>query len=210
MNRKTLDSIQRLYGRNFIGPNQVNKMLSVMGLPLFSEGCIPDMNYPRDVLEDKANGYLLVLGFTGVENKPLNTLQFTDTFGVDPEKGEPCFYNQDWYLHEDFVQKTLETKWFLIKKDVFEESRAVMPEQLLKANILFPSAILCIYTFFAYYFSYGEFLWYHDFVWCDDFDHNGDRVYVGKYNDVDGLNKNGFSIHRYLALRSCYSSINVL
>lgn len=54
----------------------------------------------------------------------------------------------------------------------------------------------------------GEKLWYHDFVWCSDVDHNGDRIYVGKYNDIDGVNKDGFSIHRHLALRLCYGCID--
>lgn len=49
-------------------------------------------------------------------------------------------------------------------------------------------------------------LWYHDFVWCEDLDHNGDRIYVAKYHDVDVINKNGFRIHRHLALRPCYVS----
>lgn len=52
-------------------------------------------------------------------------------------------------------------------------------------------------------------LWKHDFVWCSDMDHNGDRIYVGKYHDISGVNKNGFSIHRHLALRECYASINL-
>ena len=80
---------------------------------------------------------------------------------------------------------------------------------IISKGIKFPSAILCVFTFFAYYYSYNQMLWYHDFVWCEDVDHNGDRVYVGKYHDVDGINKNGFSIHRHLALRPCYASVNI-
>jgi hypothetical protein len=76
-------------------------------------------------------------------------------------------------------------------------------------HVKFPSAILCVYAFFAYYCSYGEMLWHNDFVWCLDTDHNGDRIYVGKYHDVDGVNKNGFSIHRHLSLRSCYASVDM-
>ena len=83
------------------------------------------------------------------------------------------------------------------------------PTELLKEHISFPSAILCVYTFFAYYYAQKGLLWYHDFIWCSDTDHNGDRIYVGKYHDVDGVNKNGFSIHRHLALRNCYASITL-
>jgi hypothetical protein len=129
---------------------------------------------------------------------------------MNPEIQEPCFYNQDWYLKEDFIQSTLENRWYLLKKNVIEESRAVLPDVLLKQKMSFPSAILCTYTFFAYYYAAGELLWYHDFVWCSDTDHNGDRIYVGKYHDIDDVNKNGFSIHRHLALRNCYAAINSL
>ena len=31
---------------------------------------------------------------------------------------------------------------------------------------------------------------------------------LGKYHDVDGVNKNGFSIHRHLSLRPCYGCID--
>ncbi len=105
---------------------------------------------------------------------------------------------------------SLQNRWYLIKKDVFEESRAVMPGDLTQQGLIFPPAILCGYTFFAYYYARNEYLWWHDFVWCCDTDHNGDRIYVGKYHDIDGVNKNGFSIHRHLALRPCYGAVNTL
>ena len=210
MKKEELQELQKLFGTNFIGPDQVNKLLTVMGLPEISESDIPEMNYSKPILRSNASDYLLVMGCSGREKDPLNIIKFRDTFGVDPEKQEPCLYNQDWYLSEAFIRKALEKRWYLIKKDVIEESRAVMPATLLKESISFPSAILCTFSFFAYYYSYKQYLWYHDFVWCSDLDHNGDRIYVGKYNDVDGINKNGFSIHRHLALRPCYGCVNCL
>lgn len=207
MKWEELNGMQTLFGGRFIGPQQVNKMLLAMGLPLLEEEDIPDLGYPAQVLQEKADDYLLVLGYAGKQDHPLNIIKFRDTFGIDPEKSEPCLYNQDWYLSEAFVNQTLEKRWYLIKKDVFEDSRAVMPGDLLEKSIHFPSAILCTYAFFAYYYACGQYLWYHDFVWCSDLDHNGDRIYVGKYHDVDGVNKNGFSIHRHLALRPCYGAI---
>lgn len=206
MNRNELDLLKDLFGNSFIGPEQVDKLLARMGLPALSEQDVPEMNYPMDVLRDKADEYLLVMGFAGSKNNPLDIIKFRDSFGIDPDKSEPCLYNQDWYLAEDFVRTTLEKRWYLIKRDVYEDSRAVLPNDLIKRKLSFPSAVLCVYTFFAYFFSYGEYLWYHDFIWCCDEDHNGDRIYVGKYHDIDGINKNGFSIHRHLALRNCYAS----
>ena len=210
MKQEEIQALESLFGKNFIGPEQVNNLLNIMGLPLLKEDDVPEMNYELDLLKSKANEYLLVMGYAGENDCPLNIIRFRDTFGVDPEKQEPCLYNQDWYLAEDFVNTTLEKGWYLIKKDVFEDSRAVMPADLMGKNISFPSAILCTYTFFAYYFARNEYLWWHDFVWCCDTDHNGDRIYVGKYHDIDGVNKNGFSVHRHLALRPCYGSVNYI
>jgi len=210
MESKDLKKIESLFGDNCIGPEQVNKLLVEMGLPTLTPNDIPEMSYSMDILQSKAEDYILVMGYAGDEKSPLNIIKFRNTFGVDPEKNEPCLYNQDWYLAEDFVRTTLEKRWYLIRKDVLIDSRAIMPAELMDRNISFPQAILCTYTFFAYYFSYGKHLWYHDFVWCSDTDHNGDRIYVGKYHDVDGVNKNGFSIHRHLALRPCYGAISVL
>lgn len=209
MKGETICKLQQLFGHNFIGPEQVNTLLKVMGLPLLKDSDVPEIDYSPEVLQDKAQDYLLVLGYAGSIDLPINIIRFRETFGVDPEKNEPCLYNQDWYLQEEFIQKTLETKWYLLKRDVIEVSRAVQPQELIQQNIEFPTAILCVYSFFAAYFSYGDYLWYYDFVWCSDLDHNGDRIYVGKYHDIDGVNKNGFSIHRHLALRPCYGAVVV-
>lgn len=209
MKGETISKLQKLFGRNFIGPEQVNNLLAIMDMPLLKESDVPELNYSIEELNDKATDYLLVLGYSGFEGQPVNIIRFRETFGVDPERREPCLYNQDWYLQEEFVQKTLETKWYLLKRDVIEESRAVLPQELIQQNMEFPTAILCVYSFFAEYFSCGDYLWYHDFVWCSDLDHNGDRIYVGKYHDIDGINKNGFSIHRHLALRPCYGAVVV-
>ena len=171
---------------------------------------IPPLNYSWDYLEQHAQDYLLILGQSSINGVDITLRNLRTIFGIDPAQSEPCFYNQDWYLNETFIDTKLEDRWYLLKKDVFETSRAVMPQELLEKEISFPSAILCAYTFFAYYLHYNEPLWYHDFIWCSDVDHNGDRIYVGKYHDIDGVNKNGFSIHRHLALRPCYAAVDAL
>lgn len=204
------EDAKALFGNNFIGREQVNVLLSTMNEAPLPDDYMPVIPYSDALLKEKAASHLLILGFPGHKDKPLDILKFRSVFGTDPDKFEPCLYNQDWYLNEAFVRSTLAPTWYLIKKEVFEDSRAVAPEVLLEGDIHFPSAILCVYTFFAFRLSCGDNLWYHDFVWCSDLDHNGDRIYVGKYHDIDGINKNGFSIHRHLALRPCYASITTL
>ena len=204
MERSTIDRLKQLFGKNLIGPDEVKPLLERIGA---GEIVIPELNYSFEELEACAKDYLLVMGLPSVGGKPVTIRTLREIFGVDPDVSEPCFYNQDWYMHEDFIDRQMESRWYLLRKEVVEASRAVMPEQLMAEDYAFPTAILCAYAFFAYWFCYDEKLWYHDFVWCSDTDHNGDRIYVGKYHDVDGVN--GFSVHRHLALRSCYAAVVV-
>ena len=196
---------EKLMGTNYIGPKQVNMLLEKMGMSPINEATVPEVNYDEETLAKCALDYILVYG-----TDALDILDIRSFFGVDPEVSEPCLYNQDWYMSEDFIRRRMDNKWYLIKKNVLEDTRAVMPLDILSTGVKFPSAILCVFSFFAYYVAYGEMLWYHDFVWCADTDHNGDRIYVGKYHDIDGVNKNGFSIHRHLALRPCYAGISII
>ena len=158
----------------------------------------------------ESEGYILVWCPASLAGTAVTLRFLRDRFGIDPALSEPCFYNQDWYLSEAFMDRPLDDAWHLIRKDVLESSRAVQPTDLLQTGFCFPPAVLCAWVFFAWYYVRNQFLWWHDFVWCSDTDHNGDRVYVGKYHDIDGVNKNGFSIHRHLALRSCYGAVSSL
>lgn len=88
---------------------------------------------------------------------------FAISLELDPEISEPCLYNQDWYMSEEFIRRRIDNKWFLIKRNVLEDTRAVMPMEIISTGVKFPSAILCVYLFFTYYVAYGEMLWFHDF-----------------------------------------------
>lgn len=203
------EQVKRLFGKNFIGKEELRPFYKSLG---FGEVGIQEkpIEYSDSQLQKAAaEGYILIYGVEHINGQQITLRFLREKYGIDPDVSEPCFYNQDWYLKEDFIDVSIDTKWYLIKKDVFEESRAVMPGELLKDKMNFPPAILCGYAFFAYYFARKEYLWWHDFVWCYDTDHNGDRIYIGKYNDIDGINKNGFSIHRHLALRPCYAAIDI-
>ena len=202
------EQIRAVFGDHFLGKEELAPLFKALGFaePDIQEKPVP---YSQAVLEKAAKeGYILIYGVGRMDGQAITLRFLRDKFGINPDVSEPCLYNQDWYLKEDFMDVALDEQWYLIKKDVFEESRAVVPDELARGGMHFPSAILCAYTFFAYYFARKEYLWWHDFVWCSDTDHNGDRIYVGKYHDIDGVNKNGFSIHRHLALRSCYGSVN--
>lgn len=201
---------KQLFGDNFIGKDELKPFFKALGFGAVDIQEEPIEYSDSDLQKAAKEGYILIFGIGQINGQNITLRFLRDKFGMNPEVSEPCLYNQDWYLKEDFIDKSLNSQWYLIKKEVFEDSRAVMPLDLTLRGLNFPSAILCGYTFFAYYFLCGEYLWYHDFVWCEDVDHNGDRIYVGKYHDIDGVNKNGFSIHRHLALRPCYAAVSVI
>lgn len=202
----TLERAKEIMGEQFIGPDELKECAPSLQLNIPVE--IPVIPYDEEKLLASKEHYFLILGVSKfTDGKDVNIRNLKAIFGKDPDVSEPCFYNQDWYDKEEFIDIPMVSGWYLIRKDVFEESRAVMPEELMK-SISFPTAVCCTYAFFVTWLSKGAKLWYHDFVWCSDVDHNGDRIYVGKYHDVDGVNKNGFSIHRHLALRPCYGAID--
>jgi len=204
------EAVKNLFGKNFIGKDELKPFFKALGLGEVEIQENPIEYSDSDMQKAASEGYILIYGAASINGRNISLKFLREMFGVNPDESEPCLYNQDWYMKEDFMDLTLDDRWYLIKKDVFEESRSVMPGYLTQKGLIFPSAILCGYSFFAYYFAHNEYLWWHDFVWCCDTDHNGDRIYVGKYHDIDGVNKNGFSIHRHLALRPCYASINCI
>jgi hypothetical protein len=206
-----LTKAKKVMGKNFIGPGELEKIAqdfkikkpSQINLP------IPKIIYSQDLLNNIKDDYILILGIPyDWQDKPLTINQMRKNLGKDPAKFEPCFYNQDWYLKEGFAAKrTLDFKWHLISKEVKEESRGKDPDSSpsqIKNKEVLPTAILTAFTFFAYYFCNNEILWGNDFIWCHDMDHNGDRIYTGRYIDLAQTNKNGFNIHRHLKIRSCY------
>lgn len=204
---KTVDYTlaKSIMGVNIIGPDELDRIESVR----FAKGEIePRIPFSKEKLEQKKDDYILIMGVSRFADRKFVTIRnLQKFFGKNPDLMEPCFYNQDWYNNEAFIDIPMKDEWYLIRKTVYEDSRAVQPLELMK-KYSFPSAVSCTYAFFTAWQSLGIKLWYHDFVWCSDTDHNGDRIYVGKYNDIDGVNKNGFSIHRHLALRNCYACID--
>ena len=204
------EQIRQIFGVNFIGKEELNPFFKALGFGEIDLQEKPIQYSDADLQKAASEGYILIYGVGSINGQFITLKLLREKFGVNPDVSEPCLYNQDWYMKEDFMDLKLENRWYLIKKDVYEESRAVMPGDLTQQGLVFPPAILCGYSFFAYYFAHNEYLWWHDFVWCCDTDHNGDRIYVGKYHDIDGVNKNGFSIHRHLALRPCYGSLNMI
>ncbi len=210
-NISSIDQAREIMGKNFIGAEEILKVAEWTNLPKKVEDyeTIPAIPYGADFLKTLRGNYVLILGFPFDENRtPLTLNALRNFYGIDPTIKEPCFYNQEWYLREEFANKTtLEHRWYLISKKVIEDTRGKRPKEIVETlgtRQGFPSAILTAYTFFLYYFLNKEKLWENDFLWCSDKDGNGDCIYTGRYTDPRGINKNGFNIHRHLSIRPAY------
>jgi hypothetical protein len=192
-----------------IGPGELHTLGSTLS---FGELKAPVVPFSDEVLAAHADTHVLIYTPTTLKDgRPITLNTLRDIFGTNPAASEPCFYNQDWYLKEDFAEKTvLDGKWHLLPLRVLEGARAKRPEEIeaaFEGTEAFPTAVTCTFAFFVYWLHTGsEALWKHDFLWCSDRDHNGDRIYVGRYEDPTGVNKNGFNIHRHLTLRPAYSA----
>lgn len=199
---------KKIMGNNLIGPEELNAIRDRFAVSLPS--AIPPLPYDAELLAERRNDSLLVFGpDCDAEGTPLTLVRLRERFGTDPDKSEPCFYNQDWYLREPFARDaTLENRWYLIRKQVLQNSRGAPPEQAKRAlqpGEQLPSALLTAFAFFSYYvLTQGEILWEHDFLWCADQDSNGDQIYTGRYHDPKGMNKPGFNIHRHLSIHSSF------
>ena len=210
----TIDVARKIMGLNFIGPDELLAIKDLAGIHIPDNISIPFIPFSESDLEHRKNDYLLILGMPFFKDfSKLTIIKMRSHFGIDPEIKEPCFYNQDWYLNEKFAYSTsFSLKWYLIKKEVYQEYRGVATENIpLSIQNEFPEAVLCCYFFFVFYFhSKGDILWMNDFVWCKDQDHFTDQIYIGRYSDSSKKNKNGFNIHRHLSIKKWYSCVDVI
>ena len=204
-NTISIELAKQIMGCNFIGPNELKSIKEMKFRLPVSIQLIP---FDEETLRKKCKDYFLIYGLSEFEDgRIVNIRNIKSIFGMNTNNHLPCFYFQDWYDKEKFIDTSMQEGWFLIKKSVYKDSRGVQPETLSEKYI-FPKAITCTYAFFVAWLVREYKLWYNDFVWCSDKDHNGDRIYVGKYHDIDGINHDGFSIHRYLSIRQCYACID--
>ncbi|MFH1428050.1 MAG: hypothetical protein ABIG60_06045 [Patescibacteria group bacterium] len=210
-----ISEAKKIMENNFIGPDELNKISAKLNIAKINNEKITAIPFQAVQLEKMKDKFILILGVgKNVENENLTLNKMREFLGWDPEIKEPCFYNQDWYINEDFANKTcLENKWYLIRKKVIDETRSRRPEEILKnikENEKLPLAILTVFTFFSYWFlTNGKILWQNDFIWCADQDKGGDRIYTGRYQDPNRI-KNGFNIHRHLSIKPNYGAITQL
>jgi len=200
-----LNILKDYFRENYLGPDALNSIREDIGL---SEVDIEKVLLPdKRILNTDSSKYILIYGNDISYNEENYNLNYQrHFFGINPEINEPCFYNQDWYLREHFSKITLKREWYLLKKEIYPELSGKIPSSI--ESLLLPKAILCSYTFFAYFFLNKQKLWDNVFVWCDDYDDNNDQIYVGRYTDPNGISKNGFNIHRHLRLTNKFSFID--
>jgi hypothetical protein len=207
---KKFIEIKNIFRSNFIGFEEIMSINKKFQFLFIDKHFNKDIPFPIESLREKGNEYILFYFHPILINN--------DTFSINSLKKylnkinfkELHFYNQDWYENENFANKCKDNAgWYLLKKSVYESSRGIAPN-FNTTNSLYPSASLCTYLFFLNYLVNHTVLWEYDYVWCSDLDTHGDNIYVGRYKDINKINKDGFSIHRHLKIKNNYGVINCL
>ena len=195
---------KKILNNNFIGSVELKKMDNAFSVAVPER--IPDISFDQTELEKNKDTHLLVLCVSQFSDNKKITIE-TIKEKLSLFNGNPCLYNQDWYLKEKFIKKPLGLKWLLVSKNLLDESRA-MPADKVVSTYKLNSAVELTYAFFVNYFvNVGEKLWNNDYVWCSDVDDKGDQIYVGRYTDASGLNADGFEIHRHLRIKQNYGVV---
>lgn len=195
---------KKILNNNFIGSVELKKINNAFSVAVPEK--LPPILFEQNELEKYKDTHLLILCVPQFEDGSNITIE-TIKKKITMFNGKPRFYNQDWYLKEQFIRKPLNLKWLLISKKLLDESRA-MPADKVISSYKLNSAVELTYAFFVNYFvNKGEKLWNNDYVWCSDVDDKGDQIYVGRYTDTSGLNADGFEIHRHLRIKNNYGVV---
>ena len=200
----TESKAREILGKNFIGSAELKKIVEVF--PLEVPVQLPEITFGEEFLKERKETHILILCVTKFsDNKDISIGEIRNK--ITSCNGNPCFYNQDWYLKEQFINKPLELKWLFVSNELLDESRAMPADSVVKKYSLH-SAVELTYIFFVNFFvNNGEKLWNNDYVWCYDVDDKGDQIYVGRYTDASGLNADGFEIHRHLRIKKNYGVV---
>lgn len=201
---------KQIFGQNFLGIEEIESIADKLGLYYNKEIMkrFADIPYSQEELLQKKDTHVLffVQNKSNQKDLKISINYLKSILGSDPSESEPCFYNQDWYIKEQFAnQCNVDSGWYLLRKSLIETSRGESPD---KSNLArYPSALLVTYAYFVFKILHGISLYDNDYVWCSDTDEAGDQVYVGRYTDPEKIAKNGFSIHRHLSIKKNYGTI---
>ena len=102
------EQIRQLFGVNYIGKEELKPFFKALGIGVLDIQELP-IEYSDSQLQEAADqGYILIYGIGEICGHSITLKYLRDTFGIDPDQSEPCLYNQDWYMKEDFMDTTLE------------------------------------------------------------------------------------------------------
>ena len=105
------EQIRKLFGVNFIGKEELKPFFKALG---FGDTEIQEtpIEYSDAQLQKAASeGYILIYGVGNINGQSITLKLLREKFGVNPDESEPCLYNQDWYMKEDFMDLTLEDRF---------------------------------------------------------------------------------------------------
>jgi hypothetical protein len=167
----------------------------------------PVLKPPSYLLELNTDENILIHIPKNIGNMDLSLENLFKLFGTNRDQNLPSFYNQDWFINEDFFKQPIKgSRWVLVDKSITEVSRGTQPSSQA-SNDLF-SAVEYTFIFFVMFIKYELVLCEFDYIWTRDRDLHGDQIYVGRYTDKSGMSQDGFSIHRHLSIKNNYGVLN--
>ena len=94
------EEAKKIFKSNFIGPAELQKINRFKVKVPKNTG---DINLNVDNIDSEK--YILIYGCKSLENlSTLDISTFIKKFGFKYSPNEVCFYNQDWYLEEEFAK----------------------------------------------------------------------------------------------------------
>lgn len=170
-----------IMGRNFLRIEDVKKRFDVTYTPeqLLSLQQIP---FTAEVLEECKDTHILFPGY------PVSILDIRQRTKKKAKK----IFNSDrdaWYNDQKFANEEVGLQWYLIRKDIVENSTNKSYDEqlkLLSENEEAAQAAAVVYMTILYYLVTGFRLFGRIYVRCQDVTSSGFRVYVG-YFDQGGL-----------------------
>ena len=95
------ETARSIMGNDFIG---ISDICTIKNMKLDVEKIPQEIPYSIKTINEKKGDYILLPGVSRFTDGKFVTIRnMVRLFGKDPTIFEPCFYNQDWYEKESFI-----------------------------------------------------------------------------------------------------------
>lgn len=186
-----------LGAKDMLDPEAVIKALAAKGLEieLSEEEKVKFQQIPfsEETLKIVGSGQWrntrAILWWAPPERCGVTMLKLRELFGTS-KNTQPCVYDHDWWLNEDFAKKVIREGWHLTltkmppetKNNSYEEQKSLLTE---KEELPEPNEVM-YFCLVNYLINDKERLLHNDYSRTNTLDSDGDVVYLGRFS-ADGF-----------------------